>query len=329
MNYRPLGRTGLTVSEVGFGAWAIGGSMWGSSDDRTSLAALQHALDLGVTLIDTALVYGDGRSERLVGEVVRARKDNERVVVCTKVPPMNFQWPARNDARIEDVFPPSHIRASCERSLKNLGLDAIDVLQLHVWSPAWSAQASNALEEGWWDAMQRLKTEGKIRHVGISINDHQPNTALEVIRAGHVEVVQVIHNLFDQSPEDALLPLCLERGIGVLARVPLDEGSLTGKLRRDTVFPDGDFRSRYFGGARLEETVERVEALGWLERSDRTLAQAALGFVLGHPAVSSVIPGMRNTAQVDMNVAAADAGRLTSDERARAGGHRWDRNFYA
>jgi aryl-alcohol dehydrogenase-like predicted oxidoreductase len=318
MVQRPLGRTGLVVSEVGFGAWAIGGGMWGHADDATSLAALQRALDLGVALIDTAIVYGEGRSERLVGQAVRGRK--ERIVVCTKVPPLNLRWPARPDTPVEDAFPARHIRASCEYSLKNLGLDAIDVLQLHVWAPAWAGANE------WWDEMQRLKSEGKIRHVGISINDHEPASALEVIRRGRVEVVQVVHNIFEQSPEDALLPLCAERGVGVLARVPLDEGALTGKLRRDTVFPPGDFRARYFAGRRLDETVERVEALRWLERPGRTLAQAALGFVLGHPAVSSVIPGMRDVAQAEMNVAAAAAGRLDDEERRRLGAHRWDRD---
>ncbi len=320
MEYRPLGRTGITVSEVGFGAWAIGGSMWGGADDAVSREALARALDLGVTLIDTALVYGDGRSERLVGEAVRGRRD--KICVCTKVPPANYQWPARHDARLGDVFPASHVTACAERSLKNLGLEAIDVLQLHVWAPAW------ADDDEWWDAMQALKRAGKIRHVGISINDHQPATALRVIERGRVEVVQVIHNIFDQTPEDALYPACLAHGVGVLARVPLDEGSLGGRLRKDTRFPEGDFRNRYFAGARLAETVDRVERLRWLEKPGRTLAQAALGFVLGHPAVSSVIPGMRNPKQAEENVAAAVAGRLAAGERERLAAHRWDRDFY-
>ncbi|MSP61118.1 MAG: aldo/keto reductase [Myxococcales bacterium] len=321
MNTRPLGRTGLSVSEVGFGAWAIGGGMWGAADDATSIAALERAIDLGVNLIDTALVYGEGRSERLIGEVVRRRP--EKIVVCSKVPPMNFQWPARADTPLRDVFPARHIRFSCEQSLSHLGLDCIDVLQLHVFASAW------ATENEWWDEMQALRAEGKIRHVGISLNDHQPGSGLEVIRRGRVEVVQVIHNIFDQSPEDALYPACLEHGVGVLARVPLDESALGGRLRLDTVFPPGDFRSRYFAGQRLAETVERVEKLRWLERPGRTLAQAALGFVLGHPALSSVIPGIRNPRQAEENTAAAEAGRLTSDERTRLREHRWDRSSSA
>ncbi len=316
---RPLGRTGLLVSEVGFGAWAIGGSMWGGADDATSLRALERAIELGVNLVDTALVYGEGRSERLVGQVAQRHRG---LFVCTKIPPMNYQWPARHDAPLEEVFPSQHILSSCEQSLRNLGLETIDLLQLHVWAPAWADR------DEWWEAMEQLKRHGKIRFVGISINDHEPTSALEVIRQGRVDVVQVIHNLFDQSPEDELYPLCLERGVGVLGRVPLDEGSLTGKLRRDTQFPPGDFRQRYFAGRRLGETIDRVEQLRWLERPNRTLAQAALGFVLGHPAVSSVIPGMRTIDQVEMNVAAAATGRLTADERTRALQHRWNRNFY-
>ncbi len=317
MKLRPLGRTGLTVSEVGFGSWALGGTMWGAQEDRASLDALARALDLGVNLIDTALVYGDGRSERLVGKAVAGR---DQVVVCTKVPPKNFQWPARHDAALDEVFPAAHIKSSCERSLRNLGREAIDVLQLHVWAPAWAA------EDEWWDALSQLRRDGKIRHIGISINDHEPETALEVIRRGRVEVVQVIHNVFDQTPEDELYPLCLEKGIGVLARVPFDEGSLTGKLRRDTKFAEGDFRARYFGGTRLDETVDHVEKLRFLERPGRTLAQAALGFVTSHPAVSSVIPGMRNVTQVEMNCAAV---ALDEAERRSLAAHRWDRNFYA
>jgi aryl-alcohol dehydrogenase-like predicted oxidoreductase len=320
MRARPLGRTGITVSEIGFGAWAIGGAMWGGADDRASLEALARALDLGVTLIDTALVYGQGRSERLVGRAVAGRRDG--VCIATKVPPLNMEWPARHDALLEEVFPTRHVVAECERSLKNLRVEAIDLLQLHVWAPAWAAR------DEWWEALGRLKKAGKIKHIGISVNDHQPETALEVIRRGRCEVVQVIHNVFDQSPEDQLYPLCLEKGIGVLARVPFDEGSLTGKLRKGMRFPQGDFRAGYFAGRRLEQTIERVEALRWVEGPKRTLAQAALGFVLGHPAVSSVIPGMRNVKQVEENVAAAQAGRLRPAERKRLGEHRWSRNFY-
>lgn len=318
---RPLGKTGVSVSSVGFGAWAIGGTMWGGADESVSRETLARALDAGVTLFDTALVYGMGLSERLVGRAIAPHRD--RVVLCTKVPPLDRRWPAAHDAALETVFPAQHIVSSCEASLKNLGLETIDLLQLHVWSPAWARQ------DGWREAMARLRKDGKIRFVGISINDHEPDTALEVVRDGHVDAVQVIFNLFDQAPAERLLPACAEHGVGVLARVPFDEGSLTGKLRGDTRFAEGDFRARYFAGERLAETVARVEALRWLEKPGRTLAQAALGFVLSHPAVSSVIPGMRTIKQVDENAAAATSGLLSDDERRRAATHRWDRNFYA
>ena len=321
MNRRPLGRTGIEVSEIGYGAWGIGGSQWGGAEDRESLEALHRAMDLGVSFIDTALAYGRGHSEQLVGQAVRER--DEQIHVATKVPPKNQQWPAPDGLDPDEVFPGDYVRECAERSLSNLGLDAIDLLQLHVWSDEWVGRGS------WLEAVEALKAEGKIRHFGVSINDHQPSNGIRLIESGAVETVQVIYNVFDQSPEDELLPLCRERGIGVLARVPFDEGSLTGTLEPGHEFPEGDFRGYYFRDDRLEQVDERVRAiledLG-IERTD--LAETALRYILSDDAVSTVIPGMRSVRNVERNTAVGD-GRGLPDEQVRAlKSHRWDRNFY-
>ncbi|HEX5781938.1 MAG TPA: aldo/keto reductase, partial [Solirubrobacteraceae bacterium] len=287
MNNRKLGRTGLEVSEIGYGAWGIGGTMWLGADDDESLRALNRAIDLGVNLIDTALGYGNGHSEELVGQMVRSR--SERVVVTTKIPPKNMTWPAPDGIDPEEAFPAEWVRRCTERSLGNLGLDTIDVQQFHVWSDEWVGRGT------WLEGIEELKAEGKIRAFGVSINDHQPSNALKLIESGAVDSVQVIYNVFDQSPEDELLDACVEHGVGVLARVPFDEGSLTGRIGPDTEFPEGDFRNNYFRGDRLQQVDERVGAIvDELGISRDDLAEVALRYVLSHPAVSSVIPGMRS-----------------------------------
>ena len=246
MRYRKLGKNGPDVSEVGYGAWAIGGGMWGGQRDDDSRAALERAFERGVNFIDTALVYGDGHSERLVGEFARAHAG--KVYVATKVPPKSYQWPApRGRAAARTYFPASWIIECAEKSLRNLGLERIDLLQLHVWADGWTD------DDEWCEALeQAARRRARSALIGISINSHDPKSALRVVRAGAVDALQVFYNLFDQSPEDELFPACLEHGVGVLARVPFDEGSLTGKLRDDTTFPDGDFRAQYFGGGLLQ-----------------------------------------------------------------------------
>ena len=322
MKRRKLGRSGAEVSEIGFGAWAIGGRMWGGPRDADARSALASAREHGVNFIDTALVYGDGHSEKLVGAFVRESRFGD-AVIATKVPPRAMQWPAPPDARLEDYFPPDWIRGSCERSLKNLGLERVDVLQLHVWADAWTDR------DEWYDTMTRLRDQGKIRWIGISINSHDPASAVRVVRAGRVDALQVLYNAFDQSPEDLLFPACREHGVGIIARVPFDEGSLTGKLRADTRFPPGDFRSGYFEGDLLSETVRRVERMRpILERAAGSMARGALRFCLSHPAVSTVIPGMRNPAQVGENCAASDDGPLPGDVLGRLRPHRWVRDAY-
>jgi aryl-alcohol dehydrogenase-like predicted oxidoreductase len=315
-----LGKTGIKVSTVGFGAWAMGGAMWGGKRDDDSRRALERAYDHGVRLIDTALVYGDGHSERLVGEFLATHRD---VAVATKVPGKCFQWPARPGSKLEEFFPAAWIRECCEKSLRNLKVERLDVLQLHVWDDGWTDR------DEWYGEMVKLREEGKIHAIGISINSHDPASALRVVNAGRVDVLQVFYNIFDQSPEDALFPACITHKVGVLARVPLDEGGLTGKLRRDTVFPQGDFRSSYFAGDILANTVDRVEQMRpILEGAAGSVVSGALRFCLSHPAVSAVIPGMRSDAQVDENTAASDAGPLPPETLAQLRPFRWVRSPY-
>jgi aryl-alcohol dehydrogenase-like predicted oxidoreductase len=322
VDQRPLGSTGIEVSAIGYGAWGIGGSQWGGADDDESLQALNRAIELGVDFIDTALAYGGGRSERLVGQVVRER--SERIHVATKVPPMNGIWPAPPGVPVEEVYPGHHIRACAETSLANLGLERIDLLQLHVWSDEWTDQGD------WRETVEELRSSGAIGHFGVSINDHQPSNALRLIESGGADTVQVIYNVFDQSPEDELFPACREHGVGVIARVPLDEGGLTGTIGPDTEFPDGDFRSSYFRGDRRREVAERVGAIASeLGIEPTELADVALRYVLGEPAVSTVIPGMRSVRNVERNVASADAGGLPDGWRNRLHAHRWVRDFYS
>ncbi len=321
MQYRRLGKTGFLVSEIGFGAWGIGGNYWKGTRDEESLAALHAAIEAGVNLIDTALVYGEGRSEKLVGKVVRER--SERIYVATKVPPLSQHWPALPEDRLADTFPVAHIIASTERSLRNLKADCIDLQQLHVWRDGW-------LEDGsWLEVLHRLKTEGKIRAIGISLNDHDPDSGLRVVTAGVVDAVQVIYNVFDQSPGKHLLPACARHDVGVLARCPFDEGSLTGSITAETKFPAGDWRNDYFRGDRKARVAARVEPLRrYLGAEARTLSELALRFCLAHPAVSTVIPGMRTRKHVGANTNVSDARRLSDGLLSALAAHAWPRNFY-
>lgn len=293
--------------------------MWKGAQDSDSLKALHTAVDEGVNFIDTALAYGNGHSEKLVGQLVRERE--ERIYVATKIPPRNQIWPARGS--LDEVFPPDYIRSCTERSLKNLDTEQIDLIQLHVWSPEWLS------DESWYECLSELKQEGKLAFFGVSINDHEPDSAIDLVRSGKVDTVQVIYNIFDQSPEDHLFPACQESGVGVIARVPFDEGSLTGKITPDTTFPSGDWRNLYFKGDRKREVFERVKQLGTLlDGSVRTLPELALRFCLSAEAVSSVIPGMRSVSHVKENTSVSDKGRLPEELLSRLRDHRWVRNFY-
>lgn len=321
MNYRKLGGTGLEVSEIGYGAWGIGGTQWLGGTDDESLRALRRAIDLGLNFIDTALAYGDGHSEELTGQVVR--ESGRKVYIATKVPPKNQLWPAQPGIGIDRVFPYDYIISCTETSLRNLGVETIDLQQLHVWNPEWIDR------DEWRRAFEDLKKSGKVRYVGISINDHQPDSALEIIKTGLIDTVQVIYNVFDQTPEANLFPLCQERNIGVLARVPLDEGSLTGAITIDTKFAKDDFRAFYFKGDRKKQVVEHVDALRKdLAGVDGELAEIALRYCISNPAVSTVIPGMRRVKSVENNMRVSALGALDAATLAVLKRHAWDRNFY-
>ena len=320
MNYRKLGRTGFEISEIGFGAWGIGGKQWLGGTDDESLAALRRSLELGVNFIDTALAYGDGHSEQLVGQVVRDA--GARVYVATKVPPRNLIWPAQADFSIREVFPYDYIVSCAEESLRNLGLDAIDLLQLHVWTTGWTER------DDWKRAFEDLKRSGKIRAAGLSLTEHDPDSGVDAIFTGLVDAVQVIYNVFDQLPERRLLPLCQKENVGVLARVPLDEGGLTGNVDEGTEFPADDFRDSYFRGDRKRQVVEHVNALRRDLGGGANLPETALRFCLSHPAVSSVIPGMRTRRHAESNAAISDQGPLPEETLAILKRHAWARNFY-
>jgi aryl-alcohol dehydrogenase-like predicted oxidoreductase len=321
MNYRTLGKTGLSVSEIGFGAWGIGGMMWRGGNDEEALLALHKAADQGVNFYDTALVYGDGHSERLIGRFLKERA--ERMIIATKIPPKNGQWPARKGTPLAEAFPFEHIISATEQSLRNLGVDTLDVQQFHVWIDEW-AQMSE-----WSDALDTLKNQGKIRLFGISINDHQPDSALRIGMSGKVDTFQVIYNIFDQTPEYELFPMCERERIGVIVRVPFDEGALTGTITESTVFPDGDFRNRYFRGSRRKQVVEHADRLQTLLGPEaQTLPELALRYCLQPPVVSTVIPGMRTIKHVESNCRVSDGRKLSPGLAAGLKQHRWDKTFY-
>ncbi len=326
MKNRALGTTGYEVSEIGFGGWGLGADMWRGVEDSEGRDALREAVDEGVTFFDTALAYGDGHSERLMGQVLREEIRDGRAVVATKVPPLNNEWPGDGNNSVAETFPARHLSACTEESLKNLGVDALSLQQLHVWHDAW-------LDDPEWgasyDRMVRLKEEGKVLHWGISINDHAPATALRALADPIFESAQVIYNIYDRSAEEALFDLARTKPLGVIVRVPLDEGALTGRIRSDTVFPAGDWREQYFHGVRRAEVERRAEALAQLlDDQVQTLPELALRFGLSSPQVSTVIPGMRRAEHVRLNVAASEKGPLSPGMLSRLEGHAWDKNWY-
>jgi aryl-alcohol dehydrogenase-like predicted oxidoreductase len=321
LNYRTLGKTGLKVSEIGYGAWGIGKSAWIGASDDESIKALNRSIELGLNFIDTALGYGEGHSEKLVGQVVR--EHSEKIYVATKIPPKNYKWPAPAGVPVEETYPAEHVIACTEQSLSNLGLDTIDVQQFHVWSDEWVGKGD------WMEGIRKLKEQGKIRHFGVSINDHQPANAIKLIETGLVDSVQVIYNIFEQSPEDALLGACEKHNVGVIVRVALDEGSLTGTIKPDTTFANGDFREGYFKGDRKQEVFERVNRIAEdLGITTDQMAETALRYVLSHPAVSTVIPGMRTVRNVERNMPVGDGKGLSQDQLAKLKAYRWIRDFY-
>src|SRR6266496_5231075 len=326
MKTRSLGNTGYRVSEIGFGGWGIGGEMWRGVDDSEGRKALREAVDQGITFFDTALAYGNGHSERLIGRVLQNEIRASRVVVATKVPPLNEQWPGAARTPIEEVFPARHIAASTEQSLRNLGVDALALQQLHVWHDAWLSDPEWGAS---YDQMVCLKEEGKVLHWGISLNEHAPETALRALAAPGFETAQVIYNIYDRSAAGALFELARTKPLGVIVRVPFDEGALTGQIRSTTVFAPGDWREEYFSGDRRAQAERRGKALTELLGEEvETLPELALRFCVSSPAVSTVIPGMRRPAHVRQNAAAAAKGPLSPPLLSKLEAHAWNKNWY-
>lgn len=320
MKKRRLGKSGFEVSEVGFGAWALGGS-WGEQKDADSRAALRRYLELGGNFIDTAQAYGDGRSERIIGDVLRDAGAD--AVVATKLPPRKGRWGPPSWTALEEIFPPAYVVDGVDFSLKNLGVERIDVYQLHTWCETWNTADSL------FAALEKLKKEGKVAAVGISTTESFPECVVGALRTGVIDTLQVIFNLFEQHPRDTIFPVCREEDVGIIVRVPFDEGVLTGKFTADTKFSDTDFRSLYFRGGNLAASVERVEVLReWKEANcpDGTLADLALAWVLSHDDISSVIPGIRNVRQADLNTAAAELPRLSAEHLRDLKKYAWRRN---
>jgi len=316
MNYRKFGRTGWMVSEIGYGMWGMGG--WTGSDDEESMRSLQHAVDLGCNFFDTAWGYGSGHSEGLLGQLVRANPD-KKLYTATKIPPKNFKWPSRRGFSLDDCFPPAHIEEYVHKSLANAGLPSFDLMQFHSWEDSWVA------DDRWANKMDDLRREGLFHAIGISINRWEPWNGVKAVESGLIDSVQVIYNIFDQNPEDELFPACSEMDVAVIARVPFDEGSLTGTLTKDTTWPEGDWRNLYFVPENLNASVEHADAVKPDVPEGMTMPMMALRFILKNPTVSTIIPGMRKLRHVDSNIAASDAGPLPADLHARLRKHRWVR----
>ena len=324
MRYRRFGRTGWNVSEIGYGMWGMGG--WTGSDDKESLDSLQRAIDLGCNFFDTAWAYGEGHSEQLLGETLHASKNNaaaggpdKKLYVATKVPPKNRRWPSRPEYALDDSYPPDYIFDYVDKSLKNLGVETLDLIQLHTWEDGWLNDERISC------AFENLRSSGKVRAIGLSLNRWEPANGIRAVRTGLVDAVQVIYNIFDQNPEDELFPACREKDVAVIARVPFDEGSLTGTLTLDSKWPKSDWRGTYFVPENLRASVERADALKPLLRDGMTMPEMALRFILNSPDVHTTIPGMRKRKNVESNLAASDRGPLPEQLHAQLRLHRWVR----
>jgi aryl-alcohol dehydrogenase-like predicted oxidoreductase len=323
MHYRRFGRTGWNVSEIGYGMWGLAG--WTGSDDAESLASLQRAVDLGCNFFDTAWAYGDGRSEQILGKILRANNSaagagpDKKLYVATKVPPKNRRWPSRREFSLDDCFPPAYIVEYVEKSLANVGVEMLDLIQFHTWEDKWLD------DERLPRAIENLRAGGKVRAVGISLNRWEPWNGLRAVRAGLVDAVQVIYNIFDQNPGDELFPACRERDVAVIARVPFDEGSLTGTLTLESAWPKGDWRNTYFVKENLKSSVAHADALKPLLKDGMTMPEMALRFILNNKDVATIIPGMRKTKNVESNIAAGAKGPLPHALQSELRKHRWIR----
>ncbi len=316
MNYRTFGRTGWQVSEIGYGMWGLAG--WTGSEDHESLESLRRSIELGCNFFDTAWGYAAGKSEQILGRIVREHP-GKTLYVATKIPPKNFKWPSRRGYTLDECFPPDHIREYAEKSLENLGLPHIDLLQFHVWEDTWTD------DRRWQRAMDDLKAQGLVKAVGISVNRWEPENGVETLKTGLIDAVQVIYNIFDQAPQDMLFPFCRELNIAVIARVPFDEGTLTGTLSLDSTWPAEDWRSGYFNPKNLRESVEHAERLRPVVPRGMTMPELALRWILAEPTVSTIIPGMRKKKNVEANIAASGAPPLDPSLMETLKAHRWDR----
>jgi aryl-alcohol dehydrogenase-like predicted oxidoreductase len=316
MKYRKFGRTGVDVSDIGYGLWGMSG--WSGSDDKQSIEALQLSVDLGCNFFDSAWAYGDGKSDGLLGQTI-AENNGKRLFSASKIPPKNERWPAQPNYRYHDVFSPAHVFKYADRIRQQLGTDSIDLLQFHVWTDNWTD------EPDFRKTVEKLKNDGTIRYFGLSLNRWEPENGIKAIRTGLVDAVQVIYSVFDQSPEDELFPLCQELDIGVIVRVALDEGSLSGKMTRDSKFPKDDWRSGYFNPKNLANTMDRVDKLKEILPSGMSLPEMAIRFTISHPAVSTTIVGMRKLEHVRENCALSDKGPLSPELLKELKKHRWDR----
>jgi aryl-alcohol dehydrogenase-like predicted oxidoreductase len=316
MKLRRFGRTGWQVSEIGYGMWGMAG--WTGSEDAESLAALGRSIDLGCNFFDTAWAYGDGHSEELLGKSLRANP-SKKLHVATKIPPKNRRWPALKEFSLDDSYPPDYVFEYVDKSLKNLGLETLDLIQYHTWMDSWLDDPRTK------STIEKLRASGKVRAVGISQNRWEPENGIRAVKSGLIDAVQVIYNIFDQNPEDELFPACRQHDVGIIARVPFDEGSLTGTLTLDSSWPKGDWRNTYFVPENLKNSVERANALKPLVPADCTLPELALRFILNNPDVATIIPGMRKVRHVESNLAASDKGPLSADLHAKLRPHRWVR----
>lgn len=316
MQYRKFGRTGWNVSEIGYGMWGMAG--WTGSEEQEVNKALDRSIELGCNFFDTAWAYGDGLSEQILNKTIK-RHPGKKLYVATKIPPKNRKWPSRRGSALKDVFPADYIIEYTEKSLVNLGVDSIDLQQFHVWEDGW------AQEDEWKEAIAQLTRQGKVKAWGLSVNRWEPDNCLETIRTGLIDGIQVIYNIFDQAPEDHLLPLCREKDIGVIARVPFDEGTLTGTFTKETTFPENDWRASYFVPDNLHSSVEHADALKPLIPAGMSMPEMALRFILSNPDIATTIPGMRKIRNVEANMASSDGKGLQADLLKQLKAHRWNR----
>jgi aryl-alcohol dehydrogenase-like predicted oxidoreductase len=316
MLYRKFGRVPWNISEVGYGMWGL--ASWTGSNDAEVIRALDRSVELGCNFYDTAWIYGNGKSETILGQLTKRHPQN-KLHLATKIPPKNMKWPSKREFRLEECFPVSHVIDYTERSLKNLCIDCIDLQQFHVWEDEWADQ------DEWKEAIVKLKKEGKVKHFGISVNRWEPENVLSTLETGFIDSVQVIYNVFDQAPEDQLFPLCRKLGVGVIARVPFDEGSLTGTFTKETTFPKDDWRATYFTPENLTSTLARVQELKSRVPSEQSMAEMALRFILTNDDVHTIIPGMRRIQNVERNILVSDGKKLDKSLYTSLKNHRWDR----